>query len=330
MKNKTYIFGVVCVLLISLGGIFKIQHWPLAGILLTLGLTLFTLAFMPTALLNSYKTETDKKLKKLYIIAYICILIDCAGMLFKIQHWPGAGIFLIVSIPLPFVLFLPAYLLQIRKNKQLNYNNMLLVLFFFGYFAAITALLAINISKDVLDDYANSANNYEQQAKLTNHQTSAIMESLSAKDSIKKEALLKIQMKSASLCELIDKIKIGIIKNVDDNNQQAIDAEGNVNLSKIYGLDDRNIYQREEFKAKAIELKKGLSEFRNLLVTSLNTKEIEVADYVNHLLNTPDNWQFNKFDGKYMIAIINALSAIKNDVALAELETVSAIDANSL
>jgi len=325
MKNKTYIFGVVCVLLISLGGIFKIQHWPLAGILLTLGLTLFTLVFMPTALLNSYKTETDKKLKKLYIIAYICIFIDCAGMLFKIQHWPGAGIFLIVSIPLPFVLFLPAYLLQIRKNKQLNYNNLLLVLFFFGYFAAITALLAINVSKDVLDDYANSANNYEQQAKLTNHQTSAIMESLTDKDSIKKETLLKINVNSASLCELIDKIKIGIIKNVDDNNQQAIDAEGNINLSKIYGLDDRNIYQREEFKAKANELQNGLAEYRNLLITSLNSKEVEVTNYLNHILDTPQNWQFNKFDGKYMIAIINALSAIKNDVVLAELESVTAI-----
>ena len=325
MKNKTYIFGVVCVLLISLGGILKIQHWPFAGILLTLGVTLFVLAFMPIALMNSYKTETDKKLKKLYIIAYICIFIDCAGMLFKIQHWPGAGIFLIVSIPLPFVLFLPAYLLQIRKNKQLNYNNMLLVLFFFGYFAAITALLAINVSKDVLDDYANSANNYEQQAKLTNHQTSAIMESLTDKDSIKKETLLKINVNSASLCELIDKIKIGIIKNVDDNNQQAIDAEGNVNLSKIYGLDDRNIYQREEFKAKAIELKKGLSEYRNLLITSLNSKEVEVTNYLNHILDTPQNWQFNKFDGKLMIAIINALSAIKNDVALAELESVTAM-----
>jgi len=325
MKNKTYIFGVVCVLLISLGGIFKIQHWPLAGILLTLGLTLFTLVFMPTALLNSYKTETDKKLKKLYIIAYICIFIDCAGMLFKIQHWPGAGIFIIVSIPLPFVLFLPAYLLQIRKNKQLNYNNMLLVLFFFGYFAAITALLAINVSKDVLDDYANSANNYEQQAKLTNLQTSAIIEGLSANDSIKKEALLKINAKSASLCELIGKIKIGILKNVDDNNQQAIDAEGNVNLSKISGLDERNIYQREEFKAKANELQKGLSEFRNLLITSLNSKEVEVTNYLNHILDTPQNWQFNKFDGMYMIAIINELSAIKNDVALAELESVTAI-----
>ena len=325
MKNKTYIFGVVCVLLISLGGIFKIQHWSGAGILLTLGLTLFTLAFIPTALLNSYKTETDKKLKKLYIIAYICIFIDCAGMLFKIQHWPGAGIFIIVSIPLPFVLFLPAYLLQIRKNKQLNYNNMLLVLFFFGYFAAITALLAINVSKDVLNDYVNSANNYEQQTKLTNHQTSAITESLPVNDSIKKEAIQKIETKSASLYELIDKIKIGIIKNVDDNNQQAIDAEGTINLSKICGLDDRNIYQREEFKAKANELQNGLAEYRNLLLTSLNSKEVEVTDYLNHILDTPQNWQFNKFDGMYMIAIINELSAIKNDVALAELESVTAI-----
>ena len=271
MKNKTYIFGVVFVLLISLGGIFKIQHWSFSGILLTLGLTLFTLGFMPIALISSYRAETDKKLKRLYIVAYVCIFIECMLTLFTIQHWPGTNILRIIGTPLPFVLFLPVYLMQIRKNKQLNYNNLLLVLFFFAYFASIIALLSLNVSKDVLDDYVNSANNYEQQAKLTNHQTSAVMESLSVNDSIKKEAMLKIKEKSASLCELIDKIKIGIIKNVDDNTQQAIDAEGNINLSKFNGKDERNIYQREEFKAKAIELKKGLSEYRNLLITSLNS-----------------------------------------------------------
>jgi hypothetical protein len=153
------------------------------------------------------------------------------------------------------------------------------------------------------------------------------MESLSARDSIKKEAMLKIKAKSASLYELIDKIKFGIVKNVDD---QAIDTKGNINLSKIIGLDNKNISMREEFKAKSNELKKGLSEFRNLLLTSLNTKEIEVAEYVNHLLNTPDSWQFSKFDGKYMIAIIDALCSIKNNVALAELETVSAIENSSI
>jgi hypothetical protein len=32
------------------------------------------------------------------------------GALFKIMHWPGAGIFLMVALPFPFLVFLPVYL----------------------------------------------------------------------------------------------------------------------------------------------------------------------------------------------------------------------------
>ncbi len=333
MKNKIYIFGIVCVLLILTGVMFKIQHWSGAGVLLTFGFSIFVLGFMLIALMSSFRTETDKKLKRLYVIAYICVFIECMGTLFKIQYWPGAGILLIIGIPLPFVLFLPAYLLEIRKNKQLNYNNLLLVLFFFAYFAAITALLALNVSRNILDEYIISANNFEQQAKTTNNQTLAMIESLptnNAKDSIIKESVLKIRAKSSSLFKMIDNMKVGIIKNVNSNNEQAIDAEGHINLWEVNGLDNRTIYYREIFISKSKELKSNLLEFKKTLLTSIGTKDVEVTDYINHILNTPDNWQFAKFEGKHLIAIIDALNSIKSNVALAELETISTLDGSSI
>jgi len=333
MKNKTYIFGLICILLIVAGCIAKIQHWPGGGISLTLGFSLFTLVFMPTALINSFRTETDKKLRTLYIIAYICILIDCTGVLFKVQHWPGTNILMIISIPLPFVLFLPVYLLSIRKNKQLNYNNLLLVLFFFAYFASISALLAINVSKGILDEYVDSANNYEEQAKLSKLQTEILIGNLPAsnsKDSIRRETLLKIKAASSSLYKLIDNMKIGIVRGAGDNSQLAIDTEGNVDLSKICNLDNKNIYNNEIFIKKSNELKKEMTAYRNFLMASLNPKEVEVATYIRNLLDTPNDWKSAEFDDKIMIAIMDALSSIKNKVALAELETITAIDNSNL
>ena len=47
-------------------------------------------------------------LRFVYTAAFISFIIDFIGMAFKILHWPGAAILLIIGIPLPFILFLPA------------------------------------------------------------------------------------------------------------------------------------------------------------------------------------------------------------------------------
>jgi hypothetical protein len=326
MKNYTYVFGIICVLLISTGCIFKIFHWG-GGILITLGFIIFALVFMPSALTKSYKTETDSKLKKLYIIAYICIFINCMGALFKIQHWPGTEIFLMVGIPLPFVTFLPVYILQIRKNKELNYNYLLLILFFFAYFASITALLALNVSRDLLDEYIISAYHNDQRTKLANDQSLIFIERLptrNATDSIKKESILKIKAKADDLCTMIDHIKLGVIKNTDSKNLEAIDAAGNINLWKINNKDSKSI-NFDIMYPKMTELKNNLITYKQMLA-SLNTNETELNSYINHVLNISENWQFEKIDGKSIVSLIDALNALKSNIALAELETLSAIE----
>lgn len=330
MKNKTYIFGIICVLVIVSGALFKISHWPLAGILITLGLTTFSLVLMPVALINSYRAESDKRLKRLYIIAYLCVLIDCTGILFKIQHWPGAGLFIFISLPLPFVIFLPAYLLQIRKNKQLNYNNLLLVLFFFGYFASITALLSLNVSQNILSEYVESAYACEKEVKIANLQTHTILNNLSVhstKDSLRMKSMQKIRTVSASLYERIKKMQLGIIEASGDN-QYAIEKDGTINFQDIDGKDNKWIHSIELFRKKANELKKSLSDYKELLLN--NTKDKDMVIYINTQLSTSDNWFSDKFDGKFMIAIMDALCAIKKNVALTALETINGINDGNL
>ncbi len=51
------------------------------------------------------------------------------AMLFKIMHWPGAGYVLRVSLPFPFVVFLPVFLAAASKNRNFNIYNTIAVLF---------------------------------------------------------------------------------------------------------------------------------------------------------------------------------------------------------
>lgn len=326
MKNKLYIWGVVCVLIILIGCMFKISHWTGAGIILTLGFFLFTFVFMPLALVKSFRTETDKKLATLYVIAYISVLIVTVGALFKIQHWPGAGMLMMISIPLPFVLFLPGYLLSIRKNKQLNYNNLLLVLFFFAYFAVITALLALNVSKDVIDEYVDVTYSQEKCANLNTGLTDTMIEghlARSASDSAKRELILKIREKVKGVCQLIDNMKVGIVKNIDAKNQQFIDASGAIDYQHVAGKDNKSIDYRPVFHEKANELKNKLDDYREFLLKNVKSSDNDFVTYINRSLGTAPDWTFSKFEGKRLIAIIETLSSIKNVVSQTEFEIVS-------
>ncbi len=327
MKNKIYIFGVINVILILTGCVFKVQHWPAAGIMLVLGLTSFALVLMPVALINSYRSETDKKFE-LYIFAYICILITCTSFLFKIQNWPGAGYLMVIAVPLPFVLFLPAYILDLRKTQNLNYTNVLIVLFFFAYFGAFTALLAINVSKDTIDEIVVSAIRLEEKTKLTNDQNLVIMKSLplkNAADSLCKTNMLKIKEKADDINVVIDKFKINIIKQIDPDFAESEVTADRINLWQIQGKDIK--FFSDESVTKTQELKQLINNYKDLLLSFVNPKEAETVEFIIHQLDTKDYWG-DLFNGMRVISLMEYLNLTKNKISLAALEAVSAITNN--
>ena len=55
MKLAMYILGTVSSMLFVIGALFKIQHWPGAGVMLTLGLAAFGAIFIPLFAIYHYK-----------------------------------------------------------------------------------------------------------------------------------------------------------------------------------------------------------------------------------------------------------------------------------
>ena len=86
MKQKIYFLGVISAIIISTGVIFKMEHWPAAGIMITAGTLILVLLFFPAALINSYKAEGNTQNRLLYIVTYITCFVVFTGMLFKIMH----------------------------------------------------------------------------------------------------------------------------------------------------------------------------------------------------------------------------------------------------
>lgn len=160
MKQKTYIFGVVTALVIFAGAIFKVNHFPGAGILLTIGIATLVLIFLPAALINNYKSEESRQNLSLYIVTWVTCFVVFTAMLFKIQHWPLTNILLPIALPFPYIVFLPVFLIVTAKNKNFNIYNTVFVLLLLALNSVFACLLGLNVSKATIDASYNLSRNY--------------------------------------------------------------------------------------------------------------------------------------------------------------------------
>ena len=70
MKNTMKISGVSGTIMLGFAALFKIMHWPGAGIMMMLGGVILAFVFMPSALVVLWKETHSKKRVFLYISAF--------------------------------------------------------------------------------------------------------------------------------------------------------------------------------------------------------------------------------------------------------------------
>jgi hypothetical protein len=107
---------------------------------------------MPLALISHYKAEEPRKNLLLHIVTGVTCFGVFIAMLFKILHWPFAGTLLLIALPLPYVLFLPVFLITTARDKNFSIYNVVFVLALLAFNSVFSTLLALNVSKERIDD----------------------------------------------------------------------------------------------------------------------------------------------------------------------------------
>jgi hypothetical protein len=87
------------------------------------------------------------------------------GMLFKILHWPGASLLLLIGLPFPYVVFLPVFIWVTSKDRNFNIYSIVFVLALLAFNAVFSTLLSLNPSKVRIDDSYNLSRNYNNMVK---------------------------------------------------------------------------------------------------------------------------------------------------------------------
>lgn len=328
MKNKIYYLGLAAALLITAGCMFKIMYWPGAGLGIALGMVILCFAFIPAAFISSYFSGNNKSQKFFYIITAMVFIINFISALFKIMHWPGANLLLIISLPLPFILILPVYLINNRDEKEINYKNFLAIVFFFAYFAAISALMALSVSRNVIEGYVQSAIRIEQETDVMTSQCHYLYSKIQADKNVEKTNLTAIQQAidySDKVCLEIDNLVKGLIMRQPQNKGNLFVENGKPDLWQI------------EFKEASIGigiedslsvLKSDLNGFKDLLskikLKSNSSKLWE--ELVNTDENSDESWEYSFIKNKIVVSGIEKLYLLKHQVRLAEWEVMSLLE----
>ncbi len=141
MKNTMKISAIAGTLLLGFAALFKIMHWPGAGIMITLGALALAFVFMPSALTVLWKETHSGKRLFLYISAFIFGMLFIAGVVFKIQHWPASGIILSLAVCSGALLFLPALLAAKLQDQENRSKKIVYILGALGMLSYIAGLL---------------------------------------------------------------------------------------------------------------------------------------------------------------------------------------------
>ena len=80
MKNTMKISGVAGTILLGTAALFKIQHWPGAGIMMTLGALVLAILFLPSALGVLWKETHSSKRLILFLSAFITGILFIFGV----------------------------------------------------------------------------------------------------------------------------------------------------------------------------------------------------------------------------------------------------------
>jgi hypothetical protein len=329
MKNSIYISGIISAIGLTLGALFKIQHWPAAGILLTIFIIFFTLVFLPVALWNNFTKE--KKNIFLFISIFITIVICFGAALFKILHWPGAGIVVLVALIAPFVIFLPAYIYYYTKTANKDITNFIAILFLLVFVALMDAFLAIGVSKNIIDRTIQINQTTRQINAVLEGKNDMIYKNLqsSQSDVMDSQQIIFLKTRTIDLCNLIDEMKFSLVAAADKKNKNYISDSGEIDLWKIKGKDNQSIAAGKFLYTDEGRILKNQIVAYKEYVKSLNVKNLTFD--TDEILNVNDinnkdqfkSWESAMFEGSMMVWAIQKLDMIKMNIKIVESEVLA-------
>ena len=197
-------------------------------------------------------------------------------------------------------------------------------------YIVLTAMLALNVSSDVLNGFRQVEDGLERSTSNASLQNAALYQKLADFNSQNPEKggpwykkSLEVRKQTTSLYNYIDSLKNVIVKKADGK-------DGDVNnIEHQDDLEAASYIMLSPAQKQGSRLRKEIDEYRGL-ISSLMTDSVKRAAIENYLsteihsgsnrLQNPAMWETTLFENMPVIAAVTILTKIQSDVRYAESE----------
>lgn len=320
MNIPIRIIGIICISLVLIGLIFRIQHWPFAGEGTILGASLGAIAFIPMVGINNMVSNRKPLNIVTNVVGIFVGFLLLVGALFKIMSWPS-NYFLEIGLVGTIFIFAPLYFINLAKTPQpFNLRTVLvLVLFstlFYGTAKKTTAWWTI-------ESMQNSSHIAESSIIVLEE-----LNTIEAEDSIQQE-ILDTRRK---LTDFIEELRTFLISETLEITLEEAKALKNTDVWEIENVQiasdiligDPNRPNDHEYSA--LELRKSLYNHDLLLrkVTGSQT-----SFFPNHQKFFTDgleiSWEMQMFYNMPFLGILNTLQQLQIEVDVATLKALHSV-----
>lgn len=330
MKKFMYILGTVSPSLLILGAIFKLQHWAGAGVLITAGTFLLAVVYLPVFAMVSIR-DTREKGKKvnmgLYVAGVITGFLFLTGILFKIMHWPGAGVALTVSVLATVVVFIPMLVVHAIRDKENQLLNFSILIFILAMMAVNIMVFALKTSKSVLSSMVVTAMDNLASAEMIESRNALMLQRpTNARAHLVAE-------KTDAVDQQIQTIMADILLAIHEKNRAAVAPDGtidlrNANYFAVYKGTEQVIFGNELTRGKGEELQKSVEDLRKVLMEEAGPELDELIGkelYTGTYLDDQEPWLEYLFYHSPMISTMNTLSNLQLKIRFLEGEVLREI-----
>lgn len=230
MRKTMHIIGITSAILLLMGSIFKIYHLAGASVMYVLGAASLCLVFMPLYLAVRVKEKVGKLNTWTNVIGVISAIALCFGILFKIMHWPMANILMNTGGFILILIFLPLYIYNSYKNKQLKTSTIVPIIVSIAGFSLMFSLVKLRNSHNVTSAILNIQYTINSDIEAANNTNQSLLIALK-QDSISLDNVLKADEIASSINQLVTNLNFDIAKS---QHPAVSDKEINQILSSNY------------------------------------------------------------------------------------------------
>ena len=333
--DKKHLFmklsGLISSVIFLLGILFKVMHWPGAGIALSAGLLMLGIIFLPSLIIAKISDDKGEGRRAAYLVGLFAGLFYIAGFLFKIMHWPGATLIIFAGLILFAMVFIPLFVVAHYKNESHVSGHYIFVMVASMMAILFLSFMALNVTKDVLSEFVaveKQMDNVLDDLKDKNNAFVREATNTSEGDG----TVASVHQKTGEIESWIDDLKRELVIATDPENEVAV-AGGEIDLSMIKRKDAQDIpVDILITQGKALQLAEKIKEYKGYLLSE--SDDADLASRLDMLLDisgvrVADDqeipWENATFEHRSLVSNLNTLTTIQIELRLAEKEFLKSV-----